>query len=125
MSTALYATIGNSHFGRLSRAWLPRSADCFRAFLSAADTNTLAEIDDEYLAVPDLAGACARDNSVNSGLNEIVIDGNLQAHLFQEVYLYVDAAIGLVESHLLAAPECIGDGHLVDSGFKERLLDVV
>ena len=59
------------------------------------------------------------------GLDERVVDGDLQLELGQEADLVLRAAVDLGEAALPPAAADVADGHEVDVAFGEGLLDGV
>src|SRR5690349_3094660 len=84
-------------------------------FLAIAHPDDLIQRNNEYLAVPHLALAARSttrpaNDGVDGGLDEVLIDGNIEPHLANEVYLHGLAAEILRVAFLPAVPLDVGHG---------------
>jgi hypothetical protein len=62
---------------------------------------------------------------VDRGLDELGVDGDLEAHLLEQVDLDVHTTIRLVVPLLLACPHRVGYRHLEDLSLVQLFFDVV
>src|SRR5262245_60743132 len=98
----------------------------FGATFAGADADAVLERQDEDLAVADLAlvaGASGLDDRLDRRLDELVVDGDLQLHLAQQVDGVLVAAVDLGVALLAAEALDVADGQADDLDFVERFLD--
>jgi len=60
------------------------------------------------------AGARPGSDRLDRGRDELLVDGDLELHLLEQVARLLVAAVDLGDSLLAPAPEHLGDGHEVD-----------
>src|SRR5262245_46757752 len=75
-----------------------QSSDCLAAAFAGADADALFEWQDEDFSVAHfalLAGTGAFDDGLDRGLNELLVHGDLQLHLPQQVHFELVAAVNL------------------------------
>ena len=114
----------------LSALLLPRQDSPYklyggRAGFTGANANGLFEVGDEYLAVTDLAGSCRVGDGLDDLLGDVVVDGQFDLGLRQEVDDVLGAAVQLRVAAL--APEALdlGDGDALYADVGDGLADVV
>src|SRR5262249_48474578 len=93
---------------------------------AVADADDVFQGDDKDFAVADLAfaaqaAACAFDNGVDSGLDKVLIDGNVQANFADQIDLHGLAAEIFRVALLAAVALNVGDGEAEDFHFGESL----
>ena len=76
-------------------------------FFTRTDPDTSGQIQDEYLAVPDLSGAGSLDDRLDRRLNEIFVDRDLQLHLTKQITGFLDTTVILINSDLTAMAQDI------------------
>src|SRR5208283_3103161 len=80
------------------------------SLFAAPDADALLHRENEYLSVPDVAGAGALDDGVHGRLYEGVVDPYFQAHLLEKGARLLDAAVDFRDSFLASAPQHVGHG---------------
>jgi len=101
------------------------SADGDASFFAGADSDAFGEVEYEDFAVADVAGFGACDDGVDGFGFELLVNGDFDADLFEEVHGEGCAAVVFFVAHLLSASEGGHDGHFVDAVVEECLLHVV
>src|SRR5690606_33003660 len=79
----------------------------------------------EDLAVADLSGPGAGADRLDRGIDQAVVDGDLDPVLGQHVHGHGPAPVLERDPLLLTTPSYLGDGHAEDTPVLERLLDEV
>src|SRR5688500_4766347 len=97
----------------------------FRADFAGADANDLQQVEDEDLAVADLAGVRGLLDRLDHALGQSVVDRCLDLHLGQEIDDVLGAAIQLGVALLATEPLHLGDGDALDADRRERFADLV
>ena len=98
----------------------------FAAAFAGADADAVFQGEDEDLAVADFAGragAAALDDGVDRRFEELLVDGDHQLHLAQEVDGELVAAVGLGLPALAAEPLHVHHGQAEDLDVGQGLLD--
>src|SRR5690554_2592737 len=100
-------------------------SDCGRAGLAGADADDLLEVEDEDLAVADLAGAGGVLDRLDGLDAELVDDGRLDLDLGKEVDDVLGATVELGMALLATEPLHFGDGDALDHDPRKGLADLV
>src|SRR5207253_8196107 len=101
-------------------------SDGLRPALAGADADAILQGEDEDLAVPDATlrpGAAGLHDGVDGRLDEILVDGDLQLHLAQQVDRQLVAAVDLGVALLPAEALHVHDSHAEDRDLAQGLLD--
>ena len=94
--------------------------------LSGADAHHIFKRQNEDLSIPDLAiGSClpAPDDCLHGRLNELVIDGDFELHLANQIHLVLVAAVHFGVSLLATQALNITDREAEDLHLAQRFLD--
>ena len=101
-------------------AWL---SDGFLAAFTRADADAFVHGQDEDLAVADVPRARAFADAFDGGLDELVVHGDCQADLLQQIDFLKRAAPHMHVSALLAAAQRVRYGDFEDAAGVKSLLD--
>src|SRR5262249_10292887 len=96
--------------------------------LAGADADAVLQGEDEDLAVADAAlgaGAAGLDDGVDGGLDEVLVDGDLELDLAEQVDGQLVAAVDLGLALLPAEALDVDDGQAEDLDLGEGLLDLL
>ena len=72
------------------------STNRFLAFVAGSNADTFGKIQYKYFPVSDLSRSCAFDNRIDGSVEEILIYGDLQPDLFEQIDLELDAAVAFL-----------------------------
>src|SRR6266545_7121661 len=100
-------------------------SDRFRPAFARADADHLVERQDEDLPVADLpllAGPAALQDGVDGRLDELLVDGDLQLHLADQVHLVLVPAVDLGVSLLATDALDVADRQAEHLHLAQRLL---
>src|SRR5262245_37144411 len=103
----------------------PNPSDRFRSALAGADADHLVERQDEDLSVADLpllAGPAALQDGVDGRLDELLVDGDLQLHLADQVHLVLMPSVDLGVSLLAADALDVADRQAEHLHLAQRVL---
>src|SRR5690348_8697937 len=112
--------------GRFGSGVMAPPSDRFRAALAGADADAVLQRQDEDLAVADATlgpGAAGLHDGVHRRLDEVLVDGDLQLHLAEQVHRQLVAAVHLRVALLPAEALDVDDGQAEDLDLVEGLLD--
>src|SRR5579884_1499488 len=120
-----------SHFSSVSlRTWRTRMSasllDGLGAALAGADADAVLQRQDEDFAVADAAlgaGAPGLHDGVDGRLDEVLVDGDLELHLAQQVDGQLVAAVDLGMALLATEALDVDDGQAEDLDLVKGLLD--
>src|SRR5690606_29600328 len=95
------------------------------AALVGADSDGLLERDDEDLAVAYLASLGRLDDRLRRLADDVVLYGDLDLHLREEVDRVLAAAVDLGVALLAAETLYFRDGHAIDADLRQGLLSLL
>src|SRR5215208_5909847 len=96
---------------------VPRRSDGLRPALAGADADAVLQRQDEDLAVADAAlgaGAAGLEDGADGRLDEVLVDGDLQLHLAEQVDGQLAVAVDLGVALLSAEALHVHDGESED-----------
>src|SRR5579859_7373668 len=106
----------------------PPKTSCLQRVIvgfARADADRLHDVEDEDLAIADLAGLGGGLDRLHHAVDDLVGDGHLDLHLGQEVYDIFGAAIDLGLALLAAESLDLADGEALDAERRQGFADFV
>src|SRR5579864_5877913 len=101
------------------------SSESGRPAFLIANANGFIHLPEEDLAVANFARRRCLDDGVDYGIDEFIIQYELQLYFGQEIGFVFPAPIGLGMSLLPSVPADFRDRHTVDTKFDESVLDLL
>ena len=115
--------IGPSGLEGLHR--LLNESERFRVAFAGTDAIGLLDLGDEHLAVTDLAGAGGGLDGFHHAVDQIVVDGDLDLHLGQEVHHVFGTTVDFGLSLLAAEALDFAHGQTLDAQGRQGLANLV
>ncbi len=94
-------------------------------FLTRADADDLAHVEDENFSVPDVARACGADDRIANGVHLRPFDNDIKCDLREEVDVVFRSPIDFLVSLLASKSLCLERRHSCDPLLLERVADGV
>src|SRR5471030_2744204 len=99
--------------------------DCVGIGFAGTDANSLFQIDYKNLAVTNLAGVGRFSDRLDNSIEILIVNGNVDLHLWEEVDYVFRTAIQLGVALLTTKAFDFSDGDALHADFRQRLAHVI